>query len=211
MVFLKKPYCALNFRLFFDDKSFMCRCVINHIKINHMKSIRIFTTLLALLLTFSCSNSSDDEEIQDLDFTFEGVWALRDITDINVNGNTVPTELSQQITGLLDLIINEGCEWMAFDFNPDESFILNQYEVTDYNPTTEEVDYVVNCENIDMFDGTWNLEEGLLTISDQEGTIGSFFVRFESGSMILEDVPLGAILPVDGHGNFVFQKLSNDG
>lgn len=175
-----------------------------------MKTIRIFATLLTLLVfTLSCSKSSDEEETQDQEVTFEGIWRLRDITDINLDGDTVPTELSQDIIGFVELIVNEGCELMAFEFKPDKSLILEQYDVTDYNPTEEEVDYIVNCENKDIFNGTWDLQDDQLIITNSEEEPVSIKVKFEFGSMILEDLPLATILPIDGHANFVFEKLKN--
>ncbi|TBN00162.1 hypothetical protein EYD45_14575 [Hyunsoonleella flava] len=174
-----------------------------------MKTTRIFSALLALLFIVSCSTSSDDEEIQDKEAAIERIWQLRDITNINLEGSAVPVEVSQEIRTIVNLIVNEGCELMAFEFKPDQSFTLEQYDVSDFNPSTEEVEYVVRCENIDTFDGTWDLKEGQLIISGEDDEFSAFSIRLESSLMILEDVPLGAILPVDGEGDFVFEKLGN--
>ena len=174
-----------------------------------MKTTKIFSTLLVLLLTLSCSTSSDEDEIQDKETAIEGVWLLRDVTDINLEGNPLPTEVSQEIRAFVELIVNEGCEMMVFEFRPDKSVILEQYNVNDFNPTKEEVEYVVNCENVDTFTGTWDLQENQLTISGEDDESSSFSIRLQSSIMILEDVPLGAILPIDGQGDFVFEKLGN--
>ncbi|SEP77070.1 hypothetical protein SAMN05421824_0270 [Hyunsoonleella jejuensis] len=173
-----------------------------------MKTIKI-VALLILLITLSCSKSSDEEEIQDKEAAIEGVWLLRDITEINLEGNAVPAELSREICAVVELIIIEGCELMAFEFKPDQSFILEQYDVNDYNPSEDEVEYVVNCENIDLFIGTWGLQDGQLVLSGEENESNSFSIKLESSLMIWEDVPLGAILPIDGQGDFVFEKLGN--
>lgn len=176
-----------------------------------MKTTKIFTVLLALLFIVSCSkSSSDEEEIQNKEVAIEGIWQLRDITNINLDGSAVPVEASQEIRAIVNLIVNEGCELMAFEFKPDQSFTLEQYDVSDFNPSTEEVEYVVRCENIDTFNGTWDLQEGQLTLSGvEEGEFSSFSIKLESSIMVLEDVPLGAILPIDGEGDFVFEKLAN--
>ncbi|KJD35157.1 hypothetical protein PW52_10760 [Tamlana sedimentorum] len=174
-----------------------------------MKTIKIFTALVTLLFTLSCSKSLNEEEIKDQEVAFEGVWELRDITDINLDGNTVPVELSQDIIGFLEVIINEGCELMSFEFKPDKSLILEQYNVTDYNPTVEEVEYVADCSKIDIFTGTWDLQDDQLIITNSEDETVSITIKFESGSMILEDLPLATILPIDGDANFIFEKLGN--
>ncbi len=173
-----------------------------------MKTIKI-AVLFLFLITMSCSNSSSDDEVQNEDTIIEGVWVLRDITDINLEGNVVPAEVSQEIRAFVELILNESCELMAFEFKPDQSFTLEQYDVNDYNPSEDEVDYVVNCENIDIFAGTWDLQDGQLVISGEDDEFNSFSIRLESSVMIWEDVPLGAILPIDGQGDFVFEKLGN--
>ncbi len=183
-------------------------CIKTH-KLFHMKTIKTITVLLVLLITLSCSTSSDEEEIQDKEAAIEGVWVLRDITDINLDGNAVPAETSQEIRAVVELIVNEGCELMAFEFRLDQSFILEQYDVNDYNPSQEEVEYVINCENIDIFTGTWDFQEGQLVISGEEDESNYFSIRLESSVMIWEDVPLGAILPINGQGDFVFEKLGN--
>lgn len=174
-----------------------------------MKTTKFFSALLVLLLTLSCSRSSDEGEIQDQEIAIEGVWLLRDITDINLEGNPLPAEVSQEIRALVEFIINENCEFMVFEFRPDKTLILEQYDVNDFNPTEEEVEYVVNCENVDTFTGTWDLQENQLTISGEDDESSSFSIRLQSSIMILEDVPLGAILPIDGQGDFVFEKLGN--
>ncbi|GEM_PF-3297228 len=174
-----------------------------------MKTTRIFTTLLLLIVTLSCSNSSDGEEMHNEDVTFEGIWLLRDITDFTLDGSALPVEASQEIRAFVELIVDEGCEYMAFEFKTDQSFILEQYDPNDFNPTQEEVEYVVNCENIDTFIGTWELQNDQLILSGDEDESSAFSVRFESGKMILEDVPLAAILPINGEGDFVFVKLGN--
>ncbi|WP_203256440.1 lipocalin family protein [Hyunsoonleella ulvae] len=170
-----------------------------------MKTTKFFSVLLILLFTVSCSESSN-EDMQDKQVSFEGVWQLRDIDFSNAS---IPAEVSGDIVDFVQLILNEGCEMMVFEFRPDKSVILEQYDVNDFNPTEEEVEYVVNCENIDTFIGTWDLQENQLTISGEDDESSSFSIRLQSSIMILEDVPLGAILPVDGQGDFVFEKLGN--
>lgn len=174
-----------------------------------MKTTRIFTLVLAFIITLSCSNSSDGEEPQDKEVSFEGTWLLRDISDISLDGNPLPNEVYQDIVAFVNLIVNEGCEYMAFEFKPDQSFTLEQYDVNDFNPTQEEVEYVVDCQNIDTFIGTWELQNNQLILKGDEDKSSTFSIRFESGTLIMEDVPLGAILPIDGEGDFVFEKLGN--
>lgn len=174
-----------------------------------MKTIRIFTALLVFAATLSCSNTSDGEETRNEEVTFEGPWLLRDITGINLEGNALPAEASQEIRAFVELIVNEGCEYMAFEFKPDQSFVLEQYDPNDFNPTQEEVEYVVDCQNIDTFVGTWELQNNVLTLSGDEDETSTFSIRLESGLLIMKDVPLAAILPINGQGDFVFEKLSN--
>ncbi|WP_131474416.1 hypothetical protein [Neotamlana nanhaiensis] len=173
-----------------------------------MKTFKAFIAVLLLFVAWSCSKSesSTENEEQKGDFNIEGVWELRNLTF----DETFHIEESQEIIKFVELIVNEGCELMTFEFKPDKSFIVEQYDVTDYNPTEEEVEYVVNCENIDTFTGTWDLQENqlMITTSDDDEPI-SITVRYESGMMILEDMPLATILPLDGHADFVYKKLGS--
>lgn len=164
-----------------------------------MKTIKI-VALSLLLITLSCSKSSDDEVIGG-ENNIIGVWVL---TDIVVDTNN-SIQLQSDAQDLKDALLDLNCNLISLDIRADNTVTLEEFEYQEVFVSLDPNKPSYQCVNRQSQEGTWSFSGEVLTLTLASGS-KSTAVKFDNPSIaIISGEPfeeLGALA-----SELVFEKL----
>lgn len=166
-----------------------------------MKTIKI-AVLSLLLITLSCSKSSDDEVIAEQN-NIIGVWVL---TDIVVDTNN-PIQLQADAQNLKDALLDLNCNLISLDIRADNTVTLEEFEFQEVFAGVDPNKPSYQCVNQQSQEGVWSFNGEVLTLMLASGS-KSTSVKFDGPTVaIVSGEPFGELGELASE--LVFQKLGD--